>query len=106
MAILKKEEFFDRLHARLGDDTSDEGIAFLEDMTDTYADLENRAKGDGEDWEKKYHELDESWKKRYSHRFFSGEGGVTERSVEEKYEEEKTPETILVEDLFEEKKEG
>ena len=104
MPILKKEEFFEKLNARLNGDTSDEAIAFLEDMTDTYTELEKRANGDGEDWERRYHELDESWKKRYAHRFFSGDGGNGAERIEET-EEEKTPETIMPEDLFEEKKE-
>lgn len=73
MAILSRDEFFARLHDRIGSDSSDESIAFLEDMSDTYNELENRANNNGEDWEKKYHELDETWKKRYTHRFFSGD---------------------------------
>ena len=33
MAVLKREDFFSRLNDRLGSDTSEEGITFLEDMT-------------------------------------------------------------------------
>lgn len=72
MAVLSRDDYFTRLQTVLGSDTSDEGIALLEDMTDTYNDLEQRANGDGVDWEQRYRELDESWKKKYSHRFFSG----------------------------------
>lgn len=72
MAILSRDEYFSSLHDRLGSDSSEEGIKFLEDMTDTYNDMESKANGDGVDWEKKYHELDESWKARYQHRFFNG----------------------------------
>lgn len=75
MAILNQEDFFNRLHERIGTDTSDESIAFMEDMTDTYNDLVNRANNNDVDWEKKYHELDESWKAKYKHRFFSGSNG-------------------------------
>lgn len=103
MAILKKEEYFNKLNERLKGDTSEEGIAFLEDMTDTYNDLENRANGDGEDWEKKYHELDESWKARYKHRFFSGDTGNYTPNGGKEEEPEITAENIMVEDLFEEK---
>lgn len=74
MAILKRDEFFSRLETRLGDDTSDESISFLEDMTDTYNDLESRANNStNTEWEQKYNELNETWKKRYRHRFFSGD---------------------------------
>ena len=103
MAILSRDDFFARLHERLGDDTTDESIAFLEDMTDTYNDLEKRSKGDGVDWEKKYHELDESWKKRYRHRFFSG-GDTSVPNNDNNKEDEFDSETVTVEDLFEEKK--
>ena len=101
MAVLSKEEFFSRIHDRIGADTSDESIAFIEDLTDTYNDMERKAAGDGTDWEKKYRELDESWKKRYKHRFFSG--GDTGEPYAERGKEE--PEEIEIEDLFEEEKE-
>ena len=97
MPVLKKEEYFNRLHERIGTDTSDEAISFLEDMTDTFNDLERRAKGDGEDWEKKYKELDESWKAKYRHRFLNSDGGYAPPDVEEKETEEKE---VTISDLF------
>ena len=107
MAILTREDFFARLENRLGHDTSDEAIAFLEDMTDTYNDLEMRASNNtSEDWKKKYEELDESWKKRYRHRFFSGDSrGIPEGEGTANETEDYEPEEVKVEDLFIEKKE-
>lgn len=106
MAILSREEYFARLQELLAEDTSDEGISFLEDMTDTYNDMESRVNGDGIDWEKKYRELDESWKKRYRHRFFSGgDRGVPESVVTVDETEEYNPDEVTVEDLFSEKEE-
>ena len=106
MAILSREQFFARLQERLGNDTTDEGISFLEDMTDTYNYMESSSKGDGIDWEKKYRELDESWKKRYRHRFFSGgDRGVPESVATVDETEEYNPDEITVEDLFSEKEE-
>lgn len=99
MAILSQEEFFAKLHERVGSDTSDESIAFLEDMTDTYNDLSKRVNGDGTNWEKKYHDLDESWKKRYRHRFFSG-GEVNNPNVRAKDDESTDPTEITFNDLF------
>lgn len=99
MAILSKDEFFSRIHNRMGDDVSDESISFLEDMTDTYNSLEQRANGDGTDWERKYHELDESWKKRYRHRFFTGESNIPSSS-NEKDDDEYNPESITIDSLF------
>lgn len=102
MAILNRDEYFARLHERLAEDTSDAGISFLEDMTDTYNDMENRAKGDGTNWEQKYKELDESWKKRYRHRFFNG--GDNSVPNDGKPDDNYNAENILVEDLFKEEK--
>lgn len=97
MPILKREEFFNRVHEKIGNDTSDEAISFLEDMTDTFNDLEKKANGTGEDWEKKYHELDESWKAKYRHRFLNSDGGCYEPM---KREEEKEVKEVTFDDLF------
>ena len=97
MPVLDKEKFFNRLHERIGTDTSDEAISFLEDMTDTYNDMEKRVAGDGEDWKRKYEELDESWKAKYRHRFMNSDGGFY-GTIEDKKEE---PKEIKFSDLFE-----
>ena len=68
MAVLEREKFFEAVQGRIGEDTSDEAITFIEDMTDTYNDLEAKAAGDGVDWKQRYEELDEKWKKKYSQR--------------------------------------
>lgn len=101
--ILTKNEFFEQLHNHVGTDSSDESIAFVENMTDTYNDLEKKANGDGVDWEKKAKEIDEAWKKKYRNRFFSGSETNNPNARESETEEEKS-EHIRVEDLFE--KEG
>ena len=105
MAVLKKEEFFDRINKRLNGDTSEEAITFLEDMTDTYSDMENRlSNSDADEWKRKYEENDAAWKKRYAHRFFSGgDSGNYESPTGEDDKPEITPENIQVADLFEEK---
>lgn len=99
MAILDRDTFFTRLQERIGEDTSDESIAFVEDMTDTYNDLESRANGDGVDWEQRYKELDEAWKKKYQHRFFSA-GGVSNLGNEPDPEPEDRARKITFKDLF------
>lgn len=105
MSVLEREKFFEAVQNRIGEDTSDEAIAFIEDMTDTYNDLETRAAGDGVDWKQRYDELDEKWKKKYAHRFFSG-GGMMRTALREETEEETTDdvpgEKITYKDLFEE----
>lgn len=97
MAVLSRDEFFDRVQRVVGEDTSDETLSFIEDMTDTYNSLDEKANGDGTDWEQRYRDLDESWKEKYKKRFFSGGGSA--RIVEETKEEEKKD--VDFEDLFE-----
>ena len=99
MAILKKEEFLSKLHDKFGADNSEESINFVEDMVDTYNDLETRTKGDGVDWKKKYEENDAAWLKRYQHRFFSG-GSMNPPKPDEGGDEDDKSATITIKDLF------
>lgn len=73
MAIRSKDEILEQIQVRFGEDTSDETISFLEDVTDTFTDLETRASGDGVDWKAKYEENDNEWRQKYRDRFFSPE---------------------------------
>lgn len=97
MPVLSREQFFNRVHERVGNDTSDDSISFLEDMTDTFNDLERKSHGTGEDWEKRYHELDESWKAKYRHRFLNSDGGNYSPMDREEKEEVKE---VTINDLF------
>ena len=79
MAIIKKADWLDKFSKFIGDDTSEEAIELIEDVSDSWDE------GDGEDWKAKYDELDADWKKRYRDRFFDGgtnppkdEGGAGE----------------------------
>ena len=101
MAVLSREDYFNELQKRLGDDKSEEGIAFLENMTDTYNSLEQRANGDGIDWEKRCKDLDDAWKARYANRFFSG--GVKDvpaTAASDSEDEEYSAESVTVKKLF------
>lgn len=69
MAIKKKDELMATLKTRMGEDSSDESLSLIEDISDTFDDLTNKAKVD---WETKYQELDKSWRERYRNRFFNG----------------------------------
>lgn len=73
MAVKTREEILELVRARVGDQTDDETIAFIEDITDTLSDLETRAKGDGIDWKAKYEENDAEWRKKHTERFYSSE---------------------------------
>lgn len=84
MAVLSKDELFNKIKERVGDATDEETISFVEDVTDTFNELETRAIGDGTDWKSKYNELDETWKKKYRDRFFSNETSTDEVKEEQK----------------------
>lgn len=104
MAIKTKDELFEMIHTRIGDDSSDEAISFLEDVTDTYNDLEQRANGNGEDWKKKYEENDKAWKERYKHRFYGGDGGIyIPDTADKRGGSEYDPESVTMADLFSKK---
>lgn len=73
MAVRTREEILESIRSRVGEQTDDETISFLEDVTDTLTDFETRANGSGEDWEQRYKDNDAEWRKKYTERFFSGE---------------------------------
>lgn len=104
MAILQKEEFMRKLHARIGTATDDESISFVEDMSDTYNDLERRVNENSSvDWEKKCKEIDDSWRARYLHRFQTGFDSMTPNHGENSQEEERRPEDVKITDVLIEK---
>lgn len=98
MSVLNKQEFFDKLHTFIGDNSSEDAISFMEDVTDTYNDMESKSNGDGEDWKRRYEENDAAWKAKYRHRFFSSDGGNYDERMPVK--EEVTAENIKIDDLF------
>lgn len=100
MAILNREDFMAAVHGRIGTASDDESIAFVENMTDTFNEMERRANDNSSgDWERKYHELDESWRKRYTHRFLTGSDCMNPVSEQEEKEQNRA-ETITIDDLF------
>ena len=82
MAVKTREEILEELRVRVGEQTDDETISFLEDVTDTLSDLETKANGDGTDWKTKYEENDAEWRKKYTERFYSSDP-VQEPPIEE-----------------------
>lgn len=89
MAIKNKDEILEAIRTRIGEKTDDETISFIEDVTDTFTDLEKRANSD-EDWKTKYEENDKAWRERYTERFFSKEPGTEQESELNQPEPKKT----------------
>ena len=70
MAVKTKEEIMEAVKSRIGEDTSDEALAFIEDITDTLDSLSSTNK-DETDWKEKYEQNDKEWREKYTKRFFS-----------------------------------
>ena len=95
MAIKTFKEIMTAVKDILKDNTSDEAIAFIEDINDTLS------SNDSEEWKKKYEENDKMWREKYRDRFFEG-GSTTANETEVETETEKT---LKYEDLFKVKEE-
>jgi len=94
MAIKTKAELLELVKARIGDDTSDEALAIIEDVTDTLDDYETRIADSG-DWKARYEQNDADWRKKYKERFFAPTEEPEEIDEPEEVEEKRT-----FEDLF------
>ena len=97
MAILTQEQFMESLRAQVGDDTSDEALTFIQNMSDTYNNLSNQVKESG-NWEQKYRENDTEWRRKYKDAFFKTP------SREEPKDDEPDGNTITINNLFKEGK--
>lgn len=101
--VRTKEELIDVIKGRIGEVITDDDISLLEDIADTYADLEGKA-ADQTDWKARYEENDRSWRQKYIDRFNAG----VESDADFVEEPKDADETILeyekpktYEDLFE-----
>ena len=97
--IKTKEEIISAIKERIGEDTSDQSLALLEDVTDTLSDYETKV-SDTTDWKTKYEENDASWRQKYRDRFMSGSSDEDDSS-DDKEDEKPAPKTFA--DLFETK---
>lgn len=96
MAVKSKEEIINQIKARLGDDTSDDAIALIEDVEDTYGALTGN-NGDGKDWKAEAERIDKEWREKYIARF-SGASDDDDDIIEQKGGNKKSHN---FEDLFE-----
>lgn len=97
--IRSKDELMQLIRDRIGDDTSDEAIAFIEDISDSLNDYENKVSGYNE-LEEKYKENDKAWREKYKNAFFNGSKEKPEEP--EQIEEEESKKRLTYEDLFKE----
>lgn len=66
MAVRTTQEIIDALKESFGESPDDKQLAMLEDVSDTFSDLNEKC---SEDWKTKYEENDKAWRKRYTDRF-------------------------------------
>ena len=91
MAVRTRDEIMTQLQTLIGEDTSDETLAFIEDISDT---LGNDNSQTIADLQRKNEELDASWRKKYRDAFFSGK-------PDESFDEDEQPaKPKRFEDLF------
>lgn len=88
---MTKDEILSQCREIIGERNDDTVLNFLENLSDT---LET----DNIDWQKKYNELDTSWREKYKDRFFN-----TSNKSDEVIEDKENDETQLTfENLFKE----
>lgn len=89
---LTKEELLNSIKDKFNEDTSDETLKFIEDVTDTINSYEDNSK---EDWKAKYEQNDAEWRQRYKERFFQNNPVTEEPIIEDKQEEVLSYEALL-----------
>lgn len=100
MAVKTREEILEAIKSKIGEDTSDDSISLLEDITDTIDDYETRV-ADKTDWKNKYDELDATWRRKYIERFSGKSGEDIKNEQEEQIKDDSEPRTF--DELFTER---
>lgn len=97
MAVKTKDEIISQLNTLIGENASDDAIAILEDVSDTYDDFSTKLAESG-DYKTKYEENDKKWRDKYRDRFMNGSSGDDDdfEDPEDKHEENK----MTFDDLF------
>lgn len=98
MAVKTREEIMESLRSRFAEDSSDETLALIEDVSDTLTDYDTKAKGDGKDWKAEAERIDREWREKYKARFFEGGNPAPEPEPEEPED----PKVLTYDELFKE----
>ena len=100
MSILNKDAFMERIKGIVGENNDDATLSFIEDMTDTFNNMESLSR-ENANWKQKYDDNDAKWRETYRNRFF---GQKTSEDLEDETDDnegakKKTKKTTF-EDLF------
>lgn len=101
MAVVTKEEILNAISDIVGDDSSDNTISLIENVTDTIDSL-TEAAADSTDWKQKYEDNDNEWRAKYKARFFDSSDEESIETVEEVVEDDEVEEKTTYDDLFKE----
>ena len=71
MAIRTRDEIMAQLQTMVGEDTSDETLTFIQDVSDTLG--QNNSAQRITELENKLEEQDKEWRKKYRDAFFTGQ---------------------------------
>lgn len=93
MAIRTRDEIMTQLQTMVGEDTSDETLTFIQDVSDTLG-ADNSAQRIT-DLENQLEEQDQAWRKKYRDAFFTGR---PDESYKDESDEPEKPRRF--EDLF------
>lgn len=100
MAVKTRDEIMEAIRKRIGEDTSDEAISLMEDVTDTFADYETKV-ADKTNWKAKYDEMDANWRKKYIDRFSGKTGDEIKEEQKKQIKDDSEPRTF--DELFKER---
>ena len=93
MGVRRTQEMIDALKESFGESPDDTQLAMLEDVSDTFSDLNERC---SEDWKTKYEENDKAWRKRYTDRF----SGNADSESDQREDDNEPPKPLTYESLF------
>ena len=99
MAVLNKADLLAKVGKIVGDNTSDDALSLVEDLSDTYDDLEKKTGGESE-WKAKYEENDKMWRQKYRDRFLQASPKEDEKPAEETEQDDKPKLKTTFEELF------
>lgn len=106
MAVLSHDEFMKSLKAIMGDRTDDEAIKFIEDAEDTITESKDDWKAKYDDLLNEKEELDKTWRKRYSDRFFNSDTSHNDENNNHEQNNNTNPARPKDDELSEEEKQA
>ena len=98
MPIVTKEALFEKIRKKFENDTDDETLTLIEDITDTVNSM------DSSDWKSKYEENDKMWRNKFKEKFFNSATDDKSTDSDDDQKEPEKPEILTFDKLFTEDK--